>query len=199
MKKRLYQALLGLVLSASVAAGDFCCSTADCLCAECCDRFESGYHLADNVQDGVILHCFDWTYQQIIDELPDIAKAGFSSVQTSPAQLAVKGNSIWYYLYQPNCFAVGDSGLGSEADLKRLCTEADKYGIKVIVDVVANHLAGDHSNIDSDLKGSEYWHHAGSNINYKNRWQITHGDIGMPDLNSENWLVQRKFRIMCSS
>lgn len=138
------------------------------------------------------MHCFDWTYQQIIDELPDIAKAGFSSVQTSPAQLAVKGNSIWYYLYQPNCFAVGDSGLGSEADLKRLCTEADKYGIKVIVDVVANHLAGDHSNIDSDLKGSEYWHHAGSNINYKNRWQITHGDIGMPDLNSENWLVQQK-------
>lgn len=140
----------------------------------------------------MILHCFDWTYQQIIDELPDIAQAGFSSVQTSPAQLAVKGNSIWYYLYQPNCFAVGDSGLGSEADLKRLCTEADKYGIKVIVDVVANHLAGDHSNIDSDLKGSEYWHHAGSNINYKNRWQITHGDIGMPDLNSENWLVQQK-------
>lgn len=138
------------------------------------------------------MHCFDWTYQQIIDELPDIAKAGFSSVQTSPAQLAVKGNSIWYYLYQPNCFAVGDSGLGSEVDLKRLCTEADKYGIKVIVDVVANHLAGDHSNIDSDLKGSEYWHHAGSNINYKNRWQITHGDIGMPDLNSENWLVQQK-------
>ena len=87
---------------------------------------------------------------------------------------------------------MGDSGLGSEADLKRLCTEADKYGIKVIVDVVANHLAGDHSNIDSDLKGSEYWHHAGSNINYKNRWQITHGDIGMPDLNSENWLVQQK-------
>lgn len=193
MKKRLYQALLGLVLSASVAAGGFFAAVPQTAYAQnVATDSESGYYLADNVQDGVILHCFDWTYQQIIDELPDIAKAGFSSVQTSPAQLAVKGNSIWYYLYQPNCFAVGDSGLGSEADLKRLCTEADKYGIKVIVDVVANHLAGDHSNIDSDLKGSEYWHHAGSNINYKNRWQITHGDIGMPDLNSENWLVQQK-------
>ena len=161
MKKRLYQALLGLVLSASVAAGGFFAAVPQTAYAQnVATDLESGYHLADNVQDGVILHCFDWTYQQIIDELPDIAKAGFSSVQTSPAQLAVKGNSIWYYLYQPNCFAVGDSGLGSEADLKRLCTEADKYGIKVIVDVVANHLAGDHSNIDSDLKGSEYWHHA---------------------------------------
>ena len=193
MKKRLYQALLGLVLSASVAAGGFFAAVPQTAYAQnVATDSESGYHLADNVQDGVILQRFDWTYQQIIDELPDIAKAGFSSVQTSPAQLAVKGNSIWYYLYQPNCFAVGDSGLGSEVDLKRLCTEADKYGIKVIVDVVANHLAGDHSNIDSDLKGSEYWHHAGSNINYKNRWQITHGDIGMPDLNSENWLVQQK-------
>ena len=193
MKKRLYQALLGLVLSASVAVGGFFAAVPQTAYAQnVATASESGYHLADNVQDGVILHCFDWTYQQIIDELPDIAKAGFSSVQTSPAQLAVKGNSIWYYLYQPNCFAVGDSGLGSEADLKRLCTEADKYGIKVIVDVVANHLAGDHSNIDSDLKGSEYWNHAGSNINYKNRLQITHGDIGMPDLNSENWLVQQK-------
>lgn len=192
MKKRLYRALLSLVLSASVITSGFFVSTPQITYAQEATVTDSEYSLAENVQDGVILHCFDWTYQQIIDELPDIAKAGFSSVQTSPAQLAVKGNSIWYYLYQPNCFAVGDSGLGSEADLKRLCTEADKYGIKVIVDVVANHLAGDHSNIDSDLKGSEYWHHAGSNINYKNRWQITHGDIGMPDLNSENWLVQQK-------
>jgi len=99
MKKRLYQALLGLVLSASVAAGGFFAAVPQTAYAQnVATDLESGYHLADNVQDGVILHCFDWTYQQIIDELPDIAKAGFSSVQTSPAQLAVKGNSIWYYL-----------------------------------------------------------------------------------------------------
>ena len=69
MKKRLYQALLGLVLSASVAAGGFFAAVPQTAYAQnVATDSESGYHLADNVQDGVILHCFDWTYQQIIDE-----------------------------------------------------------------------------------------------------------------------------------
>ena len=76
MKKRLYQALLGLVLSASVAAGGFFAAVPQTAYAQnVATDLESGYHLADNVQDGVILHCFDWTYQQIIDELPDIRKS----------------------------------------------------------------------------------------------------------------------------
>lgn len=194
MKKRLYRALLSLVLSASVITSGFFVSTPQITYAQEATVTDSEYSLAENVQDGVILHCFDWTYQQIIDELPNIAKAGFSSVQTSPAQVAVKGNSIWYYLYQPNGFYVADSGLGSEEDLKRLCKEADKYDVKVVVDVVANHLAGDHSNIDWELKNSQYWHNAGSKIDYSNRWQITHGDIGMPDINSENDFVQQKVK-----
>lgn len=66
--------------------------------------------------------------------------------------------------------------------------------MKVVVDVVANHLAGDHSNIDWELKNSQYWHNAGSKIDYSNRWQITHGDIGMPDINSENDFVQQKVK-----
>lgn len=194
MKKRLYRALLSLVLSASVITSGFFVSTPQVAYAQEATASDYEYQLAENVQDGVILHCFDWTYQQIIDELPDIAEAGFSSIQTSPAQVAVEGNSIWYYLYQPNGFYVGDSGLGSEEDLKRLCKEADKYDVKVVVDVVANHLAGDHSNIDPELKASQYWHNAGSNIDYLNRWQITHCDIGMPDLNSENYFVQQKVK-----
>ena len=194
MKKRLYRALLSLVLSVSVITSGFFVSTPQITYAQEATVTDSEYSLAENVQDGVILHCFDWTYQQIIDELPNIAKAGFSSVQTSPAQVAVKGNSIWYYLYQPNGFYVADSGLGSEEDLKRLCKEADKYDVKVVVDVVANHLAGDHSNIDWELKNSQYWHNAGSKIDYSNRWQITHGDIGMPDINSENDFVQQKVK-----
>lgn len=152
------------------------------------------YKLAQNCQDGNLLQCFNWTYQQIIDELPNIAEAGFTSVQTSPAQQACTSNSVWYFLYQPNNFAVGNSGLGNENDLKRLCEEAHKYGIKIIVDVVANHLAGDHSNIDWQLKGREYWHNGGNNIDYNNRYQITHYNIGMPDINSEHSFVQQKVK-----
>ena len=169
-------------------------SLATPLNVEAANQSDVYYGLADNIQDGVILHCFDWTYQQIIDELPDIAAAGFTSVQTSPAQAAVTGYSTWYYLYQPNGFYINNSGLGSEEDLKRLCDEADKYGIKVIVDVVANHLAGDHSNIDGELKGSQFWHWYGDSISYSNRYAITHGNIGMQDLNSEDSTVQNKVK-----
>ena len=152
------------------------------------------YGLADNIQDGTILHCFDWKYNDIKAMLPQIAEAGFTSVQTSPAQKGC-GDDIWYKLYQPLGFWIGDNALGSKSELQALCTEADKYGIKVIVDVVANHLAGDHSNIDDGLKASEYWHHSGynsDNIDWTNRWQVTQGEIGMPDLNSEHSTVQQK-------
>ena len=62
MKKRLYQALLGLVLSASVAVGGFFAAVPQTAYAQnVATASESGYHLADNVQDGVILHCFGHT------------------------------------------------------------------------------------------------------------------------------------------
>lgn len=189
--KHLRKSFISILLSAALAVGGISFSAAFTSNASEATVY---YGLADDIQDGVILHCFDWTYQQIIDELPDIAAAGFTSVQTSPAQAAVTGNSIWYYLYQPNGFYISNSGLGSEDDLKKLCSAADEYGIKVIVDVVANHLAGDHSNIDSSLKDSQYWHWYGDSIDYSNRYAITHGNIGMQDLNSEHSTVQAKVK-----
>ncbi len=148
------------------------------------------YGLKDNIQDGVILHCFDWTYNDIKAELPNIAEAGFTSVQTSPAQ--PNGTGTWYWLYQPTSFSIGTNGIGTKAELQSLCDEAEKYGIKVIVDVVANHLNGDHSRIDSDLRASQYWHTYGGNVDWTNRWQVTHGEIGMADLATENSYVQQK-------
>ena len=92
--------------------------------------------------------------KNITAELENIAQAGFTAVQTSPAQ-ASGGKGQWYWLYQPLGFSVQTNELGSKMDLQNLCTEADKYGIKVIVDVVANHLAGDHENIQQDLAADE--------------------------------------------
>ena len=77
------------------------------------------YALADSIQEGTILHCFDWKYSDIIQELPNIAKAGFSSVQVSPIQ-PHDGKGAWYWLYQPTDFAAGNE-LGSANDLKELC------------------------------------------------------------------------------
>ena len=153
------------------------------------------YGLADNIQDGVILHCFDWKYNDIKAELKNIAEAGFTAVQTSPAQRD-DSYGVWYMLYQPQSFSITTNALGSKEELKSLCDEAEKYGIKIIVDVVANHMRGDGNNVDDSMKKSnhsDYWHHDNldtNNIDWTNRYQVTHGRIGMYDLNSENSSVQ---------
>ena len=151
----------------------------------------SSYGLADNIQDGVILHCFDWKYNDIKAELANIAEAGFTSVQTSPAQ---KGDgSVWYWLYQPQTFSIQTNALGTKEELKALCDEAEKYGIKIIVDVVANHTRS----IGDDGLGSDCFHGDTGGIDYgegSNRYDYTHKSIGMPDLNSESSTVQNKVR-----
>jgi alpha-amylase len=189
-KSKILSAILSVsILSASLSAfvsGSFGVQAAESSPTVSANK----YKLKDNIQDGVILHCFDWTYNDIKAELPKIAKAGFTSIQTSPAQ--PNGTGTWYWLYQPISFSIGTNGIGTKAELQSLCDEADKYGIKVIVDVVANHLRGDHNNIDNDLKPSEYWHTFGGGIDWKNRWQVTHGSIGMPDIATENPFVQQK-------
>ena len=154
----------------------------------------NSYGLPENCQDGTILHCFDWSFNQIKEELPNIAKAGFTSVQTSPSQGNAGNNATWYFAYQPYDFTFAAGGLGSKQELINLCTEADKYGIKVIVDVVSNHLNGSMNYVAPKWNNNEYWHTHGSNIDYNNRWQVTHGDIGMRDLNSEHPTVYNAVR-----
>lgn len=156
------------------------------------------YGLKSNIQDGTVLHAFNWKLRDIKNELPNIAAAGFTSVQTSPLQPHAYGTprDAWYWLYQPCDFVIGNSEIGSRQDLIDLCNEADKYGIKIIVDVVANHLSGGLQGVPEYLQKYEYYHHSGlnsndNNVDWKDRWQVTHCDIGMPDLNSEHQDIQR--------
>lgn len=104
--------------------------------------------LRDKVGDGVMLHAFNWSYNTIKENLPAIAAAGYTTVQTSPVQqpkdYSTSGDVIgqWWKLYQPISFHIAEqSWLGTKDDLKSLCDEADKYGIKIICDIVSNHIA----------------------------------------------------------
>ena len=155
------------------------------------DVQESGadYGLPQNIEDGNILQCFNWKYNDIKNELKGIAEAGFTAVQTSPAQPPDTAGK-WYWLYQPCGFYIASSNLGSKSELQSLCTEAKKYGIKIIVDIVANHLTGDHGKIQDNLRDGKYWHTMGKVTNWNDRYQVTHGDIGMQDLKTEDSTVQ---------
>ena len=191
VSRRICRKTLGLSLTAALALTAFAGMGVAASAAN--DPAETSFGLVENIQDGTILHCYDWKYNDIKAELPNIAKAGFTSVQTSPAQ-PNEGSGTWYWLYQPLSFTAGPNELGTADDLKALCDEADKYGIKVIVDVVANHLAGNHDDIDPELKADKYWHNEGMITDYTDRYQVTHGDLGMADINSEDTFVQNKVK-----
>ena len=172
MKKTINYGLLMLVMLFSMASNIFA---------------DNKYGLKDKIQDGVILHCFDWTLADIQEEIPNIAKAGFTAVQTSPVHERAGKGSVWYDVYRPYDFKIGN-GLGSEADLKALCAKAHEYGVKVIVDVVANHT--DHPTVAERLKDESLYHERFGVGNWHDRHQVTFGMIGMWDLDTNNPTVQ---------
>ena len=160
-----------------------------------------------SMQDGVTLHCWNWSFNNIKANMAKIASLGYTAIQTSPiqqAKQATKGYSAndWWVYYQPAAFAIdntGNSALGTKAEFKSMCETAHQYGIKVIVDVVANHMgngnsgSGIHSNVIADLRNeSSCWHDINTNIsNYYDRYNITQYCLdGVPDLNTSSTKVQ---------
>ena len=168
----------------------------------------------DKVQGAAILHCFNWSYNNIKSNLSAIKAAGYTAVQTSPVQPPKDYNSgwtntddQWWKLYQPIDISIanGNTWLGTKSELQSLCTEADRYGIKVIVDIVANHMADNNLNrngmdnvnsqVNSTLRNnSSYWHLENIKADDKDRYNTTHGSIGNPDLNTGNSYIQNRFK-----
>lgn len=166
------------------------------------------YSLRKTCEEGVILHAWDWRFKDIKNNLKQIAKAGYTSVQVSPVQPNKDGNFNtnydWWKLYQPLDFKIGNV-LGSKEEFKEMCIEAHKYGIKIIVDVVTNHLAnengnGNHAkwdrnhNIPSYLRENDsFWQDesfGAFNNDDNDRTSMTQGAIGMPGLNTANKQLQ---------
>ncbi len=201
MKRKLLALLLALVMVLSLLPAALVPDTAVA---------ETGPIDQTIVEGGAILHCFDWSYNEIKAALPDIAAAGYVAIQTSPVQQpkdynsAWTGGDQWWKLYQPLGFTIanGDTWLGTKAELTELCRVAEEtYGIKVIVDIVANHLANKtggggwaqvNENIDPELYKEEYFHTSTDGVNDGSRANMTQNQMGMPDLNTANEFVQQK-------
>ena len=159
--------------------------------------------------DDVILHAWSWSFDTIAANMKNIADAGFDYVQTSPANTCYvgegggmalysqPGDSVtgkWYYYYQPIDWKIGNYLLGDRDQFKAMCDSAAKYGVKVIVDVLPNHTAVDHTAVTADLDSAvgghdKLFHANGLNdiIDYNDRYQCTTGKMGgLPDVNTEN-------------
>ena len=167
------------------------------------------YGLADDIQDGAILHAWCWSFNTIKENMKDIAAAGFTTVQTSPANeckdtysnMKLMGSDeengtdgCWWWQYQPTDWKIGNYQLGTRDDFKAMCAEADKYGIKVIVDVIPNHTTPDLPKVSQNLYnavgGKDNLYHANGFkkiTQWGNRYECTTGEMGgLPDVNTEN-------------
>ena len=158
---------------------------------------------AEKVADGAILQAFCWNFNTIKQSLPDIAAAGYTAVQTSPINACLEGedggmelygDGKWYYHYQPTDFKIGNYQLGTRDEFKALCDEADKYNIKILVDVIANHTTPQLDKISQDLVkagGGSYetlFHKGNAKdiSNWGDRLQCTTYKMGgLPDINTE--------------
>lgn len=157
----------------------------------------NNYNLPEKAEEGLMLHCYLWRFTDIKNSLPSIAEAGYNSIQVSPVQGTKANTGEWWLMYQPTNLAIGNSQLGTEAEFKALCAEAKKYGIKIIVDVVLNHMAEGNSpgtwsdNVDPIFKRSELYHNQGTIGNYQDRKQVTQQDMGgLPDLATQRTDIQ---------
>lgn len=148
--------------------------------------------MPSDIQQANILHCFNWKFNDIRVELPRIAAAGFGAILVSPVQGNAASGAEWFYAYLPNDLKFVSNGNGTRSQLRNLCEEAETYGIKIIVDVVANHINPKVGFRDSWWDECDRLRDEGA-VNYNNRYSITHGNLGeYKDVNSESPEVQER-------
>lgn len=145
-----------------------------------------------NNNNEIILHAFLWRYNDIRENLQQIKNQGFTSIQLTACQgIKGNGNEYWRY-YQPCDIKFVDNPLGTKEELKRLCDDANKLGIKVVMDIVLRHCASDdygnsipHQDVNRDLL--QYIKEVPNCDDYNDRWKYTHYRTGaMPMFDFEN-------------
>ena len=118
------------------------------------DRFENGDPSNDNAGfiAGDPTGGFDPTQpgywhggdlKGVTKHLTYVKKMGFTAIWITPPvkQKYAQGSSAGYHGYWGLDFTTVDPHLGTEADFKEMVARAHELGLKVIIDVVANHTA----------------------------------------------------------
>ena len=155
--------------------------------------------------DATILHAWCWSFNTIKENMKDIAASGYTYVQNSPANTCFVGDNggkkilsenegKWYFHYQPIDWKIGNYQLGTREEFIAMCKEAEKYGVKILVDVLPNHTGFDIDAVSEDFYAAvggrdKMFHANGLNPiqDYNDRYQCTTGGVGgLPDVNTEN-------------
>lgn len=144
---------------------------------------------------GVIYQAFNMRFRDIKAQLPELQKQGFTYIQISPPQ---KSNPApeWWGRYQPLDHTILDSPLGTEKELKDIINAAHSQNMKIIIDVVFNHMAnyGNYTKSLNYPRFSPQDFHPQSCIDYNNRASVTQGWLNceLPDLKTTSSYVRQE-------
>lgn len=89
----------------------------------------------------VILHAFNWSYDEVATKAQQIADLGYKKVLVSPAYKS-SGNE-WWARYQPQDYRVIDNPLGNTQDFVEMVNALKSKGVEVYADIVFNHFANE--------------------------------------------------------
>lgn len=170
------------------------------------DRFSNGDKNNDfnvNTKDPWAYHGGD--LQGIINKLDYIKDLGATSIWITPPMdnrdNAFKADfgggkyqNIWgYHGYWTKNFYAVDEHLGDMKKMKEFVQKAHSKGIKVIIDIVMNHLDYDHEfakgKNNPNNKYYNWFNHNGKieDNEWNNPWKVENGELAeLPDLNQNN-------------
>ena len=111
---------------------------------------------------NVILHAFNWHYQEIIDRTEEIRNAGYGAILIPPPIYSDPKGDQWWQRYQPKDYRVLLSHLGGKKELLELIKKCHgtEPQIRVYADLVINHMAnesrGDRLNFPGEAELKKY-------------------------------------------
>ncbi|MBQ5398520.1 MAG: hypothetical protein IIU14_03670 [Ruminococcus sp.] len=170
------------------------------------DTETANYELAENINDGMVLQAWNWSYANTSAMLEKVKAAGFTTIQISPPQVIcaeTKGQPVnsktagWWAYYQPAAFRLNDledNALGTKRELFTLIARAHQMGIKIIADAVINHVGGNEYKNYSDTNplnhvndrvkyyepelcsSTNYFHTPWVSMSYKERYSDGYSD-----------------------
>lgn len=97
--------------------------------------------LSQKVKADVILHAFNWSYEEIGNRAAEISDLGYKYVLVSTP--AKSDGGLWWARYQPQDYRVIDHPLGNKQTFSRMIEQLHTAGVKVIADIVLNHMANE--------------------------------------------------------
>ncbi len=151
------------------------------------DRFHNG----DSSNDGTNPARHGGDLQGVIDKLDYLQDLGVTALWIDPVE---KNQEDGYHGYWPTDFDQVDPHRGSMETLVKLREEANKRGIKLILDRVINHTGYTHEWAKDPEKKD--WFHDGGGMWGLSQEKMETGSLhGLPDLAQENpevadWLIE---------